>query len=270
MYAGEIKNAARNIRTSLFAATATFVVVLTGITALLYKAVGYKLMAALAYLQVSDPKQYPFKFPFNVNYAVLLVSHSAVLITIISLAFLLSAMLAAVTILFAVTRVVFAFAWDRMFPSVLAETNRRTSTPLNAAIFLALATEAMLYVFTFTNAFSNLVFGAIAYWVLWAGVGAAAAVFPYRRPDLYAAAHVPKRRVAGLPVLTIAGALLFVISVTGIPFLFYHGASAVNSAAAIVLICFYAGGPLLYFVIRAVRRRQGIDLSKAYREIPAE
>lgn len=270
MYAGEIKSAARNIRISIFAATGVFAVALTGITVLLYKAVGYKFMAALAFLQVNDPKAYPFPFPFNVNYAVLLVSHNAVVITIISLAFLLSAVLAAVTILFAVTRVVFAFAWDRLFPGALADTSSRTATPVKAAIFLAVAVEVMLYLFTYTTAFSNLVFGAIAYWVLWIGVGLAAAVFPYRRPDLFASGRLSRRKILGIPLVTVAGVLLSVISVVAIPFLFWHGASVLTLPVGIVLICFYVGGPLVYLVVRRVRSRQGIDLSKAYKEIPAE
>ena len=270
MYAGEIKNAARNVRVSVFAATGLFVVALTGITALLYHAVGYRFMAALAFLQVNSPKKYPFDFPFNVNYAVLLVSRSSVIVTIVSLAFLLSAVLAVVTILFSVTRVVFAYAWDRMFPSVLAETSRRTSTPVKAAIFLAVAVEIMLYVFTYTTAFANLVFGAIAYWVLWAGVGLAAAVFPFRRRDLYESSPISHRRLAGLPAVTVAGAILFLFAVVAIPLLFWNGAGVIDTPVAIVLVAFYVGGPVLYAVIRTVRRRQGIDLSKAYQEIPAE
>jgi amino acid transporter len=270
MYAGEIKNAARNIRISVFAASGIFVVFLTGVTALLYKAVGFKFMAALAFLQVSAPDQYPFDFPFNVNYAVLLISDSSVIVTIISLAFLLGAVLCAATILFAVTRVVFAYAWDRMFPSVLAETSKRTSTPVKAAIFLAVAAEIMLYVFTYTTAFANLLFGAIAYWVLWAGVGLAAAVFPYRRRDLFASSPISQRRVGGVPVVTLAGVLLFLFALVSIPLLFWNGAGVIDTPVAIALICFYVGGPVFYFVTRAIRRRQGIDLSKAYKEIPAE
>jgi APA family basic amino acid/polyamine antiporter len=270
MYAGEIKNAARNVRVSVFAATGLFVVALTGITALLYHAVGYRFMAALAFLQVNSPEKYPFDFPFNVNYAVLLVSRSSVIVTIVSLAFLLSAVLAVVTILFSVTRVVFAYAWDRMFPSVLAETSRRTSTPVKAAIFLAVAVEIMLYVFTYTTAFANLVFGAIAYWVLWAGVGLAAAVFPFRRRDLYESSPISHRRIAGVPAVTVAGAILFLFAVVAIPLLFWNGAGVIDTPVAIVLVAFYVGGPVLYAVIRTVRRRQGIDLSKAYQEIPAE
>lgn len=270
MYAGEIKNAARNVRISVFGASAIFVVALTAVTALLYKAVGYKFMAGLAFLQVNAPDQYPFEFPFNVNYAVLLVSDSPVIVTIISLAFLLSAVLCVVTILFAVTRVVFAFAWDRMFPSVLAQTNRRTATPVNAAIFLAVAAEVMLFFFTFTTAFENLLFGAIAYWVLWAGVGLAAAVFPFRRRDLYESAPVSHRRVGGVPLITVAGGLLFALSVVSLPLLFWSGAGVINTPVAIALLAFYVGGPVFYYITRAVRRRQGMDLSKAYKEIPAE
>lgn len=270
MYAGEIKNAARNIRISVYGASAIFVVSLTAVTALLYHAVGYKFMAALAFLQLNAPEQYPFDFPFNVNYAVLLVSDSSVIVTIISLAFLLSAVLCAATILFSVTRVVFAYAWDRMFPSVLAETSRRTSTPVKASIFLAIAAEIMLYFFTYTTAFANLVFGSIAYWVLWAGVGFAAAIFPYRRRELFASSPISQRRIAGVPVVTIAGVLLVALAAVSIPLLFWNGAGVIDTPVAIALTAFYAGGPVFYYVARAIRRRQGIDLSKAYKEIPAE
>ena len=81
---------------------------------------------------------------------------------------------------------------------------------------------------------------------------------------------ISQRRVGGVPIVTIAGGLLFLFAVVSIPLLFWNGAGVIDTPVAIVLIAFYVGGPVFYYVVRAIRRRQGIDLSKAYKEIPAE
>jgi APA family basic amino acid/polyamine antiporter len=270
MYAGEIKNARRNVKKATYIATGLFIVTLTLMAALLYKAVGYRFMSATAFLQVSDPTHYPFDFPFSVNYAVLLVSKNAPLITIVGLSFFIFAALTSVTVLFSVTRVVFAYSWDRVFPGSLAKVNSRTSTPINAAVAVAVIAEGLLYLVLYTSAFANLVFAAIAYWVMWAGVGVAAMLLPYRRKDLFESTLKSQRKILGFPAVSVAGAVLVLLAALSMPFLFVNGAGVINGAVFWVLVVFYVGGPVLFYAARFIRRRQGVDMDLAYREIPAE
>lgn len=270
MYSGEIRNARRNAKIAIYWATGLFIVSLLVISLLLYKTVGYGFMSAVAYLEQADPSSYPFAFPFTVNYAVLLVSKSSIIITIASLGFILFSTITAVTILFAVTRVVFAFAWDRLFPDWVARVNPRTASPVNSALAVFVIVEICLWIFHYTTAFLNLVFGGIAYLVLWFGVGATAALLPYRRRELWEASDITKRRVLGIPLISIVGAVVALLSVVALPYLFISGAGVINSSVVAVLLVFYVGGPILYFSARAIRKAQGVNLDAAYREIPAE
>ena len=82
------------------------------------------------------------------------------------------------------------------------------------------------------------------------------------------------RKVAGIPVLTLVGALAVIGFGAAIGILLWDpgsGASLSGDSGKLVLcLGVYAGALAFWFAARAVRRRQGVDLDLAYRELPAE
>ena len=102
-------------------------------------------------------------------------------------------------------------------------------------------------------------------------VGLSAAVFPWRRPELYRASGVTWS-VAGIPVVVIAG----VASVLGgafIIWIFFHYPYFGLADKGKFFVWF--GGTAVaaltvYLTAKTVRRRQGTDLSLVYAEIPPE
>jgi APA family basic amino acid/polyamine antiporter len=106
------------------------------------------------------------------------------------------------------------------------------------------------------------------------GIGClAASLIPYKQKDLYATSPIagylgrlPKLTIIGL--LGALGALLMVLNMARDPF------SGVDVNASPVMFWVSIGmfplGIALYYLSGAVRRREGVNLGLAFREIPPE
>jgi APA family basic amino acid/polyamine antiporter len=104
-------------------------------------------------------------------------------------------------------------------------------------------------------------------------VAIAGALLPYRKPELWRSSPA-RGRIGGLPTITVVG----VAAIPLLALIEWALMSDVNSGASIsgnpvrfafVVAVFLVGLPL-YYVIRSVQRRRGIDIDLAYKEIPPE
>jgi APA family basic amino acid/polyamine antiporter len=174
---------------------------------------------------------------------------------------------------FAVTvRSMFAWAFDSLLPIRVAQVNPRFNTPVIATVVaVAINIGALYWAISSTSFFGVLaeavLFNMFAMFLL----AVSAAVLPYRRPEAWRASATTAR-VAGIPVVTVVGAVASVFCVV-IFFLYLHypGLGIADRGkfgrdSAIVI----GAALLLYFGARIIRSRQGIDLAKMTEEIPPE
>jgi len=98
--------------------------------------------------------------------------------------------------------------------------------------------------------------------------GLTAALLPYRRRDIYESSPI-KREVLGIPLITIFGVIevCFMLFIAGI-FIAYPGFGISTPFAIFLNFGLIVVGFLLYWVIRYIRRRQGVDIDLAFAEIP--
>jgi hypothetical protein len=99
----------------------------------------------------------------------------------------------------------------------------------------------------------------------------AAMILPYRRKAMFEASPIAKYKVAGIPAISVAGVIMAA-------YLFYllvlwakdpaYGIN--NTISAIYLGATYVGSAILYYAMKAYRKRQGIDINRIYGEIPVE
>jgi hypothetical protein len=98
-------------------------------------------------------------------------------------------------------------------------------------------------------------------------------VLPFRRRQLFESSAF-NQRIAGLPVLTIVATLALAGFSAAIAILLIDPGSgtslAHNPGKLELAVGVYAAAGVIYLVASAIRRRQGIDLRLAYREIPPE
>jgi hypothetical protein len=111
--------------------------------------------------------------------------------------------------------------------------------------------------------------------VTYLGSTIAAILLPWVKKDMYEASPIAKYKVLGLPAISVAGVIFGAFLV----FLLYqwlidpnalYGIGLKNTASVTFMGVMYLLAVVIYLVAMAVRRGQGVDLGKVYKEIPAE
>lgn len=268
-WAGEMKRGARHHFLAMPAVQLISLVVFFVMIAVVLASVGDDFLRGLA---LADPADYGFgAVPFYPELAAIASGNTVVGLLILVAYILFLAIVFPISILF-VSRSLFAWSFDRLFPEWLSEVNRRTRTPLNALLILMLVGIGMVAVVAFNPSLGALVV-LLGQTLTFACVGLAAIFFPYRQPDAFAASPFPWR-IRGIPAMSVLGVITFLCTLGLLTIL----ATDVNSGTSwhtekdriALVLGVFVGAAVLYHVIRFVQRSRGIDPALAYREIPPE
>ncbi len=181
------------------------------------------------------------------------------------------------TVFLSSTRVIFAAAFDRVLPEAVATVEPRTRTPIWALALMVVPglIVSALYVWNIADFASLTLMSTLVIAVTFLGTTIAAILLPYTKKELYEASPIAKYRVAGIPLITIAG----VIFAAFLLYLLYqwlvdpnelYGISYRNTASMIFMLVMYGLALIIFLAARFYRRRQGIDLRLVYKEIPVE
>lgn len=171
-----------------------------------------------------------------------------------------------------ISRSIFAWSFDRLVPEKLAEVDSRTHSPVVATVVIMVAGLIAVLILALNPTLTAIV-GLLGLTVTYIVVSVAAIVFPYRQPDVFAASPF-NGRLAGIPIVTIVGALSLVTSVlvAGILLTDQNSGTSwvVNRNTVIMVAAVVVAGPILYYVLRAIQASRGINVGLAYKEIPPE
>lgn len=185
------------------------------------------------------------------------------------------------TVFLSSTRVIFAAAFDRLLPEAVATVDPRTRTPIWALVLMIVPGLIVSYLYAYNvaiggNGFQSLILAStLVIAVTYLGSTVAAIVLPYVKKDLYEASPIAKYKVAGIPLITVAG----VIFAAFLIFLLYqwlidpnglYGISYRNTASVIFMGTMYLLAVIIYLGAKAYRKSQGVDLGMVYKEIPVE
>src|SRR6266567_3729458 len=173
-------------------------------------------------------------------------------------------------------RTIFAWSFDRILPSKLSEVSERTHAPIPAIIVASIIVAGILAWSVLSVSFFTLLsLGVLAGVVTILSVSVAAIAFPIRRPDLFrnSPANV---HIGGVPILPIVAGLSILVMI-GLAYLVlsYQALGIANPQLGPLPGFIFMGaliviGLVIYFVARAVRAYQGINLDLIYRELPPE
>ena len=171
------------------------------------------------------------------------------------------------------TRAIFAMSFDGVLPKGVTRVNRNGCPDLALLIALLASAGVFIYaVFDQTGFFIVLAYALLVQLIAMALVGLAGVLAPILRPELYRAS-ASQKRFAGIPLVQIAGAGAILTAV--FVWWAYLHYDALGANANLGKLFAWTIGPavlgvLLYFVAAMVRRRQGVDVTLAYQEIPPE
>jgi APA family basic amino acid/polyamine antiporter len=174
-----------------------------------------------------------------------------------------------------ISRMFLAWSMDRQAPEWMGAVSERTNTPINATILCTVVGAVILYLSTY----QGLALTATL-WFTWVSMaltlinpGINALLFRRRRPDLEANAPYRRWLIPLGVVWLIAIGTIYIFGVgrpiigglTGPEGDVYFRSSGIFTALVV-----FAIGLVLYFVIVFWNRRQGIDRSKLYAQVPPD
>jgi APA family basic amino acid/polyamine antiporter len=209
------------------------------------------------------------------SYPPLLVSfyfHNAIVQAIIVLMFGAWFLGWAGTLFLSSTRVIFAAAFDRILPERVADVSERRHVPIWALVLMLVPSVVVGYLYAYTSKFSTYILDAtLVIAVTFFGTAIAAAILPWRKPQLYRNSPIARYNVAGIPLITISGVLTAGFIGFNLWKWFKDDLYAVNNSQSLVFMgIMYGLAIVIYVVAYFVRRAQGINLKAIYEEIPVE
>ena len=277
--AGELKSAGklrRQLSVMLGALAWDTIFLIIGVL-LLYRSAGEQFIASINFLSTSTTG---YALPVQPYYNLMasIVANNPVFSILIAVSFLFWNLPAMFPNTFMPVRTIFAWSFDRILPSKFSEVSERTHAPIPAIILASVIILGILVWSVFSAAFSTLLsMGVLAGVITVLAVSVAALVFPLRQRALYKSSPA-STSIGRIPILPIA-AVLSIIVVIALAYvvLFYPELGITNAfglpgplSGFIYMAALVVLGLLIYFIARAARKAQGIDLSLIYRELPPE
>jgi APA family basic amino acid/polyamine antiporter len=210
--------------------------------------------------------------PNLINSYVPAVTNNVYLIGLIGISLFAWSFMVMLTGFMVATRMIFGFAFNRVAPEAMASVSRRFRSPWVATIFMGIGGIVFLGITAFT-AFSQFILNYIVIFIVVFLIGGLAPiVLPYTKKDLFEASpNIVKKKIAGIPIIVIVG----IVNLFFFGFMLYS--SLVNPSYygityLVVLfdaVCFII--PLgIYYVAKAYRNRQGMNIDLLWKEIPPE
>jgi amino acid transporter len=200
-------------------------------------------------------------------------SGSPVLGTLIILGFVMGIIAWLPQTMMLASRCMLAWSFDQVMPAKLSDVDERTHSPLIAVGIVAICFIASTAVYAFTSLLTTLsVLFPLTLTLMIVAISGIA--LPYRRRALFGASGAA-RRILGVPLLSLVGVAALLGFGAAMTILLLDKGSGTSikynwHIDVIALGIFFVVGPAIYFISRAVRKSEGIDLDLAYTEIPPE
>jgi len=169
-------------------------------------------------------------------------------------------------------RILFSMSFDRILPAPLARLSTKRKVPLVALAVLTVIAFIESYLYFYMPGFMTWTLIGTAVLILsFIGTAVAGMLLPFVRREEWKASAASKYRLGKIPFISIAAA----ITVGYFLYMYYWWATdptfGVNNPVSVwFFVIVYAAVIILYFIMRAIRKRQGIDIGLVYKEIPVE
>ena len=268
---GEIKSVKRSQTIGMLGAVATAVVALLVTVWLAYKVFGFEFLGTAVFnaLNADGGLTTPTDPSIALLTGILTESPLITVLTSLGLALWMWMWIPAMHT-FGV-RAVVAWSFDRVAPAPLAKISEKYHTPIVAITVTTIVNLIFMALFVFTPWFSRIVILIEAAVLAWSVVLAAGIFFPYLRPQLYEKSPLAGKTVFGLPVMSVACFLGFIAAQFYFWTLFFDPNAAGHEPTQVAIVAgVFVLGLVFYYVMKMIRRSQGVDVTLAFKEIPIE
>lgn len=276
-FAGEVKQNRKSQILAQLGGTIIYAVFITILIAVEYFGEGPRFVNAMAALWNGGASNYPYiaGVPPLASAMSMYWTRNPALVSIFNLGFGLTAEMMNISILFMLSRNLFAWSFDRVVPSAFADINPRTRTPIYAVAIMTIIGLAYCAIFIYQATILSGLFdyGTAGEFTVFLIVSLAAIAFPYRKKEVFENSDpTAKMRIGGIPLISILGGISFVICCVTIYAILLPnigGAQFLGDLFFGIIFTFLIGA-IIYAIAWAARRRQGINLQLLQGEIPPE
>jgi len=267
---GEIKQVTKGQSRGILAAIVGSVIVWIVAFAFTFRTMGHAFLGAVTYANFNGVQGANTPVPPYTTLLTGLGSNSVTLAVLIAVGFIAWIWLWVPSQIGYGNRAIMAWSLDRIFPDTFGTVSNRTHTPVPAIGLATAGALGFLAMLSFTTFFQLVIFIEVGV-LAWAIVLLAGVFFPYRRKDIYEKSPIANIKVLGLPVMSVVCALGAIAAFAFCIDLFFDGIAAGHSSHSLsVIIGWFVGAFVLYWVLWFWRRRQGVNVDLAFKEIPIE
>ena len=276
---GEVKRVRRSQLFGMLGAVAATGVLIALFDGLAAKSFGYEFQGAIGFNSISGIADGSTEASVGASprFTVLagILTSNVVLATVIMATFVAWIWFWVPAELAYTTRTMIAWSFDRLAPDRLGHVSERFHTPVVA---IGLSTAGSV-VFMWLIAYRNIAFLSLieALVVVWGAAMVAAVLFPRSRRELFQASPVAGSRIGGVPLMVVT-AVLSLLFFALVLFLLWNDPIAAGPMFTLdhlsrefwMVLGIVVFGLAWFLGTRRYRRRQGIDVDLAFRQIPIE
>jgi amino acid transporter len=271
--AGELRQPRRNAVTSMIGALLIGGAIFTILAALAQRTFGLDFLGGMTFLSGEGSSAYPSSLPapFFLLYTGMLTSST--LLNVVMTLGVITALLGNIALTILVpTRNLLAWSVDGIVPAWVRKTDRRYHAPQNAILLTGGVGALILIPLVFgpPDLFNFVFSAATMQAIVFTATAFAGMLFAIRLPRLFESSPY-NRRFAGIPLMTLVGAISTVLYGYFAVKLITDDRVGANSTSGLIAICVGFGlAIVIYAVSWWVNKRRGVDLGATYRELPPE
>ncbi len=283
---GETKEVRRSAKTALFGSFAIIFIATIAILGLAYANLGTSFLAGAGDYAFGYAAN-PLPVTPNLTLFTALLANNPLLVWFIGIGVVAGFVLVAPQCMILMSRILFAYSFDRVVPSGVSDVSDRWHTPVKGILIAAVGGEVFLAFLSGVLGTINATYafffysyaGLAAVGVTFSFVAISAILFPYRKKALYETSCPVKRKIAGVPVITLLGvlALAYVLGTFLYYSYYYQSYFGAGTLLANTYPLFlgavgglFIGSIVWFYVARWYRSKSGMPFDKAFQEIPPE
>jgi amino acid transporter len=272
---GEVKNIRRAIPISLVLSLVFGILFWSISSTLLLGATGSDWLRAIGYLWDNNATAYNAALPFQPSmpmFLSIIAYPNSIALFLIPVSFVLGAIPVLFSFFWIPTRYFFAWSFDRILPSKMADVNSKYGSPHYSVLTMGVLSTILIAIFTFTSWTNSFAVGALIWCSSLVVPSLAVAVMPYMKKDLLnEAPGFMRKRIIGVPVITILGLLSALsFSYMSAQALLNPLIASVSLSALIVTVSIVGAAVAIYFASLVYHKKQGLDISLVFKELPPE
>lgn len=242
-------------------------------TALLENIVGYEFLVSSAYAYGDGLAWYTLPFsPSYFSFAMILVP--SWLQWLIGIGFVAWVIYYEVYSVFPGARILLAWSFDRLAPAALGDVSEKFHTPVKASIFVGILGVIAVAWYALAPAYLASYLAMIPQVVTcFMLTSISAIVVPFRKKTkrIYDASPVSKYKVGPISFITVCGLVYFILLTILLYFFIVNPLyGAWNIISLVVAVIAYISCIIYYLGVKEYRKRQGIDIGLAFKELPPE